>query len=176
MPIRAGDPYPQRSYTVEAVYRRCEHGVWLAMTTAESNRNNGNPAFWDVYILHQALCVDVLPFRYVPPNQCIEYIGKFGDVCGRNMQTMQQYCQQSEHAGHWYRHWVGWSMHYHTIDGAYHALDVYWQPPGLIFGSLWVWYVMQDQCEPADYWRGRMLYWNGVRDLGMDPQPLRSLL
>ena len=28
--------------------------------------------------------------------------------------------------------------------------------------------VMMDQNEPSEYWRGRIMYFNGIRDLGLE--------
>ena len=99
-------------------------------------------------------------------------LGSFGEVDAEirdrgRYPNMQSYCHA--HNGHrWYRHWVGFSQRYHTIDGQYHCLDVYWQPPQMVYGPVWIWYVMMDQNEPTEYWRGRIMYFNGCRDMGVE--------
>ena len=155
---------------IEAVYRLTPDGVWLAMTTAQSNAGGGYPELWDVYIIPGASVVDVLPFRYIPQGLEPRRIGKFGEVWPqtrdrRRYPTMQAYCQ-AHHVQQWYRHWCGFSQDYHTLDKEYHCLDVYWQPPQMLYGPVWIWYVMMDQNEPSEYWRGRIMYFNGTRDMG----------
>ena len=78
---------------------------------------------------------------------------------------MQSYCM-AHYPHQWYRHWVGFSQQYPTLQGDHYALDVYWQTPSMMYGSVWIWYVMMDQCELADYWKGRIMYFNGRRDMG----------
>ena len=77
---------------------------------------------------------------------------------------MQMYCE-TEYVGQWHRHYRGFSMRYNTLDQQWHALDVYWQPPRMLYGPLWMWYVMLDQIEPNEYWRGRIMYFNGTREM-----------
>ena len=160
------------SYVVEAVYRPIPTGVWLAMTSPASTAAAGYPDLWDVFILPQASVVDVLPFRYIPEGLAAQRIGRFGDIWPeirdrRRYPTMQSYCQ-AHFVRQWYRHWCGFSQQYHTLDGEYHCLDVYWQLPQMLYGPVWIWYVMMDQNEPSEYWRGRIMYFNGIRDLGLE--------
>ena len=138
MPIAKEDyaNFKARSYTVEAVYRQVKEGVWLAMTTPESNRAGGIPALWDVYLLEDAMAVDVLPFQYVPYGKAIKFLGKMGIVCPETRNTnyfttMERYCK-TRFQGTWYRHWCGFSATWYTPDGKWHALDLYWQPPPLM--------------------------------------------
>ena len=167
MPVPASATYAASKYAstmVEAVYRPIPDGVWLAVTTPESNAGGGYPELWDVWILPQAPVVDVLPFRYIPKGHAPRRIGSFGDyspeIRDRRMYpTMQSYCQR-HYVGKWYRHRCA-----SGIDG---CLDVYWQTPQMLYGPVWNWYVMMDECEPAEYWRGRMMYFNGQRDMGSE--------
>ena len=80
---------------------------------------------------------------------------------------MQQYVQ-TNYVGMWYRHWVGFSQTYLTLDNNWYCSDVYWQPPSMLYGQIWVWYVMMDQNEPTEYRHGRIMYFNGTRDMGVD--------
>ena len=175
MPVRYGAPngeFRYASYMVEAVYRPTQGGVWLAMTNPESNNAGGYPDLWDVYFLPQALVVDVQPYRYIPEGLAAQYMGRFGDVWPeirnrRRYPTMASYCQ-GNYVNQWYRHWCGFSQQYQTLDERWYALDVYWQPPRLLYREEWIWYVMMDQNEPNQYWQGRILYFNGIRNMGID--------
>ena len=167
--------FQRASYMIEAVYRSIpmSNDVWFAMTTPASNAGGGYPDLWDVFLLPAAgHLFDVLPFRYLPEDIPIVRLGSFGEVDAEirdrgRYPNMQSYCQA--HNGHrWYRHWVGFSQRYHTLDGQYHCLDVYWQPPQMVYGPVWIWYVMMDQNEPTEYWRGRIMYFNGCRDMGVE--------
>ena len=148
--------------------------VWFAMSTPASTANGGDPALYDVYRLPRAAVDDPLPFQYVPWDADMDYLGPLGDVFPairdkRRYPTIASFCHIN-HVGQWYRHWVGYSLHSFSLDERHHALDVYWQPPRISFGPVWFWYVMPDQIEPAEYWRGRMLRWMGKKFLGMQVQ------
>ena len=86
MPIPVGtsqDEFQRRSYMVQAVYRQTHEGVWLAMSTPQSNASGGYggyPDLWMVYTLPQAMAIDVLPFQYVPPEACIHREGFLGEL------------------------------------------------------------------------------------------------
>ena len=141
------------------------------MTTPESNAGGGYPDLWDVFLLPWAgHLLDVLPFRSLPEDIPIVRLGSFGEVDAeirdrRRYPNMHLYCQA--HNGHrWYRHWVGFSQQYPTLQGQHYALDVYWQTPSMMYGPIWIGYVMLDQCEPSEYWRGHIMYFNGRRDVG----------
>ena len=164
------------SYMVEAVYRQEDTGVWLAMTTAASNRARGAPHLWDVFLLPGVEIVDVLLYRYLPDGVLPHRAGSFGEVCPLSFQypTMEAYCRR-HFQNQWYRHWVGYSMEYHDLDRRYHALDVYYQTPRMMYGPMWIWYVMMDRNEPNEYWQGRALWFNGKRDLGMDVRRIAKL-
>ena len=162
------------SYMVEAVYRVVPGTgtVFYAVTTGDSNREGGYPELWDVYHFPAECLVDVLPFRYISDWRHVEYKGRLGVVSPETKDrmrypTMQSYCEASRLVG-WYRHWIGFSQPYHTLDGRYHCLDVYWQTPHMLYGSVWIWYVMLDAIEPTEYWRGRIMYFNGTRNLGLE--------
>ena len=45
----------------------------------------------------------------------------------------------------------------------------------MIYGPVWIWYVMVDQVKPTEYWRGRIMYFNGTRDLGEEAVRRASL-
>ena len=52
------------SYMVETVYRQDGPNVFMLMTSGRSNAGGGYPALWDVFILGNTVCMDVLPYRY----------------------------------------------------------------------------------------------------------------
>ena len=180
MPVRinaSSEVFRNAAYAVEAVYRETDDGVWLAMTTRESNQNGGYPEFWDVWRLPQAVAIDVLPFRSIPLGLAAYRIGKFADhwpeICDRTRyHNMQMYCQ-TEYVGQWYRHWCCFSVEYCTLNQQWHALDIYWQPPRMLYGPWWMWYVMLDMNEPREYGRGRIMYFNGKRKF--DNEVMREL-
>ena len=164
----SAEDFQSASYMVESVYRPTEGGVWFAMTTAESTSMGGNPQYWDVYILNGAHTFDALPFAYtggVLPHR----LGTFGDCIADSGRyaTMEEYCQ-ADYAGQWHRHWVGYSNQHLTLDSQWWCLDLYYQPPQLVYSPYWMWYLMIDQCDPSEYWKGRILYYNGMKVIGIE--------
>ena len=164
------EEFRDASYMVETVYRNTEGGVWLATTTPESNAWGGLPRYWDVYFLEGATAVDVMPFAYA--RSLPQRISTFGEHLAASVTytTMEDYCR-ANFAGQWHRHWVGYSQKHLTLDNEWYCFDLYYQSPQLAYSpyEVWLWYLMIDQCDPSSYWRGRMLYCNGMRVMGDAP-------
>ena len=100
-------------------------------------------------------------------------------VCNRQrFPSMRAYIEftQMQFGTKWYRHYVGFSLYNLTLDGRYHSLDLYWQTPAMLYGPEWIWYYVMDQSDPCDYWRGRILSFNGICDLGVEEPGWKSKL
>ena len=94
-----------------------------------------------------------MPEGFVPRR-----IGTLGEIQPETRQTrlyptMEQYVKVA-FPWTWFRHWVGISRNYRTLDHQYYALDLYWQTPNTLYTDIWAWYIVLDQCEPSEYWRG----------------------
>ena len=171
MPVPWGastDVFNEASYTVQTVYRWDGEGILLFMTSGESNTGGSFPDLWDVFYLPGAMPFDVLPFRYTeaPAYPLGTFAQYWPPIRDRTLYpTMFAYCAH-HHPGDWYRHWVGYSMWYHTLDRNWHALDLYWQPPQMYRADTWIWYCVLDETEPREFWRGKIVYFNGYRVLG----------
>ena len=114
--------------------------------------------------------VDVLPFRYGFEGMRKGFFGEvFPPIQDRQRYPTMDHYIQTNFVGTWYRHWVGFSNTYLTLDKAWYCLDAYWQPPNMLYGQHWIWYMMMDWHEPSEYQRGRIMYFNGIRDMGVEP-------
>ena len=154
------------SYMVEAYYRQGHDHVYLLCTTAVSNRNGGLPGFWEVWILPGSRVHDILPYHYIK-NGYAECIGRLSavDPSSQSYASMREYIARNN-PGQRYRHWVGYSQQHRTLDDMWYAVDLYWQTPSMLYQELWVWYILIDCNEPSQYHRARIVYHNGMRDMG----------
>ena len=158
--------FQQASYMVESVYRQADQGVLMLMTTAASNRS-GSPADWDVYIMPGAVASAVLPYRTATaPSRRIGVLGDV-DIRSVNVPSMREYIQVIQ-PGQWYRTWAGYNQQHLTLDYRWYACDMYHQAQGALYSARFTWYILVDCIEPSEYWRTRMLWAEGIRDMPFD--------
>ena len=158
--------FQQASYMIEAVYRQGDQGVLMLMTTARSNRS-GSPADWDVFLMPGAVAAAVLPYWTATGES--RRIGALGDVDIRsvNVPSMREYIQLITPA-QWYRVFVGYNPKHLTLDRRWYACDMYVQAPGMLYTTRYIWYILADCVEPSEYWRARLAWAEGMRDISFD--------
>ncbi len=61
--------------------------------------------------------------------------------------------------------YAGYSTDTYTIDGGYHAVDWYWQPPGYTMSGMYQWWVLTDVNEPTQWYRAQHVYIKGTREM-----------
>ena len=68
-------------------------------------------------------------------------------------------------------------MQYHDLTREHHAVDVYYQTPRMMYGPIWIWYIMMDCNEPKEYWHDAAISntQRGMNDVSMHLKIIRML-
>ena len=132
------------------------HGVRIISSTPASNTGG---------YLHMAVhdVPGMFPSNVFGPHAGGVFVGTLGTVyppprqVGPLPEEAAQYVMAVNRGISIYRAYAGYSLQYPDLSNQYHALDFYWQDPGMLGSGVYHHYILEDVVDPVAWYEARRI-------------------